>query len=447
MHEDERAHRHDHVLVAADGEMAGDAPHPHEVVDESPDRLAERVAGRCILEVESGGGVEQAVDGHVHDGLTGVSGPCTIAQIRVTDEVPRRQDSTGSCRDGQVPASVRKDPARVWSWPAVRRIVRSRDGSETSMAHRVVTLLMPGANPFEFAVSCEVFDLRRPELDVEWYDHRLAVVTRPLVVNGGWTVDSPHGLEALEDADTVVVPACPMDPPPVAVAALRDAYQRGCRMVSFCSGAFALAAAGILDGRSATTHWMYAEELARRHPKVRFDPDVLYVDDGQVLTSAGTAGGIDLALHIVRSDHGADVANQVARRMVVAPHREGGQSQYVSHPVPEAPHRDGIRPLLEWLHDNLERPVSVEDLARLAAMSPRTLARRFRDATGTTPMRWLVHARVMRAQHLLETTDLPVEMIAHRVGLGTAANLRMHFRSATSMSPIAYRQRYRLLAS
>lgn len=315
------------------------------------------------------------------------------------------------------------------------------------MAHRVTTLLTPGANPFEFAIACEVFGLRRPELGVEWYDHRLAAVARPLVVNGGWTLDTGHGLEALDDADTVVVPACPMEPPPAAVAALRRAYEHGARMVSFCSGAFALGAAGILDGRPATTHWMYAEELARRHPRARFDPDVLYVDDGQVLTSAGTGAGIDLALHIVRVDYGPEVANQVARRMVVPPHRDGGQAQYVFAPVPDTPYRDGIASVLEWLGEHLDEPLSVEAIARLAAMSPRTLARRFRDTTGTTPMRWLTHQRIARAQELLAGTDLPVEAITRRVGMGTAANLRQHFRTATGMSPAAYRRRYQRLAS
>ncbi|MEX0869292.1 MAG: helix-turn-helix domain-containing protein [Nitriliruptoraceae bacterium] len=310
------------------------------------------------------------------------------------------------------------------------------------MAHRVTTLLLPGANPFEFSVACEVFGLRRPELDVEWYGHRLAAATQPLVVSGGWTVDTPHGLEALADADTVVVPACPFEPPPAPVAALRAAYDRGARIVAFCAGTFALAAAGILDGRTATTHWMYAAELAQRFPKVRFEPDVLYVDDGQVLTSAGTAAAIDLSLHIVRCDHGPDVANQVARRMVVPPHRAGGQSQFATTPVPHKPYRDAIRSLLEWLQEHLDQPVTVDDLARLAAMSPRTLARRFRAATGTTPIKWLTHQRVVRAQELLTTTALPVEVIARRVGMGTAANLRQHFRAATGQSPAAYRRRY-----
>lgn len=315
------------------------------------------------------------------------------------------------------------------------------------MTHCVTTLLMPGANPFEFAVACEVFGLRRPELDVDWYDHRLAALTQPLVVNGGWTVNTPHGVEAIDDADTVIVPACPLQAPPVAVARLRQAYARGARMVSFCTGAFALAAAGILDGRPATTHWMYADELARRHPNVRFDPEVLYVDDGQVLTAAGTGAAVDLALHIVRLDHGPEVANYVARRMVVPPHRDGGQSQYVYQPVPSPALRDSISPVLDWLQEHLHEPLTVEDIARLAAMSPRTLARRFHDATGTTPVRWLTHQRVIRAQQLLASSDLPVETIARRVGMGTAANLRQHFRSATGLPPAAYRRRYQKLAS
>jgi AraC family transcriptional regulator, transcriptional activator FtrA len=314
------------------------------------------------------------------------------------------------------------------------------------MAHRVTTLLLPGANPFEFSVSCEVFGLRRPELNCIWYEHRLAAATRPLVVNGGWTIDTPHGLEALEEAGTVIVPASTMSPPRDVVRAVRRAYDRGARMVSFCSGAFLLAAAGILDGRPATTHWMYAKELSRLYPRVRFELDVLYVDDGQVLTSAGTAAAIDLALHIVRLDHGPEVANYVARRMVVPPHREGGQSQYVITPMPAA-RRSGIAPVLDWLQEHLAEPISVERLARLAALSPRTLTRRFRETTGTTPMRWVTHQRIALAQELLTTTDLPVEAIARRIGMGTAANLRQHFRTATAMSPAEYRRRYQRLAS
>lgn len=309
--------------------------------------------------------------------------------------------------------------------------------------HRVVTVLSPGVNPFDLAVACEVFGLKRPELGVEWYDHRLAGVVRPLVVNGGWTLEPPFGLDALGDADTVIVPACPHEPPQAMVEALRSAYERGARMVSFCGGAFALAAAGILDGRRATTHWMDTDDLARRYPKVHVEPDVLYVDDGQVLTSAGTASGIDLALHIVRLDYGPEIANQVARRMVTAAHREGGQSQFAFAPVPVPSYSDSLGSVMDWMFEHLDEPITVRQLAKLAAMSPRTFARRFGQATGTTPLRWLTHQRILRAQDLLEATSLPVEVIASRVGLGTAVNLRQHFRRETSVTPAAYRRRVR----
>jgi len=223
------------------------------------------------------------------------------------------------------------------------------------MVHRVVTVLSPGVNPFDLAVSCEVFGLRRPELGVEWYEHRLAGVVRPVLVNGGWTLDSPFGLEALDDADTVIVPACPHQPPGAMIDALRAAYDRGARMVSFCGGAFALAAAGILDGRKATTHWMDTDDLARRYPKVQVEPDVLYVDEGQVLTSAGTASGIDLALHIVRLDYGPEIANQVARRMVTAAHREGGQSQFAFTPVPVPSYSDALGSVMDWMFEHPRR--------------------------------------------------------------------------------------------
>ena len=313
------------------------------------------------------------------------------------------------------------------------------------MVHRVVTVLSPGVNPFDLAVACEVFGLRRPELGVEWYDHRLAGVVRPVVVNGGWTLDPPFGLEAIEDADTVIVPACPHEPPTTMVEALRAAYQRGARMVSFCGGAFALAAAGILDGRSATTHWMDIDDLARRFPNVRVETDVLYVDEGQVLTSAGTASGIDLALHIVRLDYGPEVANKVARRMVTAPHREGGQSQFAFTPVPVSGFGDAIGAVMDWMFEHVDEPMTVDQLARFAAMSPRHFARRFVEATGTTPVRWLTHQRILRAQDLLAATSLSVDVIASRVGFGTAANLRQHFRRETSTTPAAYRQQVRRL--
>ena len=314
------------------------------------------------------------------------------------------------------------------------------------VAHRVVTVLSPGVNPFDLGVLCEVFGLRRPELGVDWYEHKLAGVVRPVLVNGGWTLDPPFGLEAVEDADTVIVPACPHDPPPAMLSALRRAYERDARMVSLCGGAFALAAAGILDGRTATTHWMDVDDLAGRYPEVRVKSDVLYVDDGRVLTSAGTTSGIDLALHIVRLDYGPEVANKVARRMVAAAHRVGNQSQFAYSPLPvSASFQDGLGSVLDWMFAHLDEPVTVRQLAQLAAMSPRTFARRFADVTGTTPLRWLTHQRILRAQDLLEATTLPVDVIASRTGFGSAVNLRQHFRRETGISPSAFRRQVREL--
>jgi AraC family transcriptional regulator, transcriptional activator FtrA len=311
------------------------------------------------------------------------------------------------------------------------------------MAHRVVTVVAPGSNPFEFSVSCEVFGIPRPELGVEWYEHKLVAAARPLVTSAGWTIDTPHGLETLAEAQTVVVPACPHNPPQEMVDALRAAYDRGARMVSFCAGAWALAAAGILDGRRATTHWMHARDLGVTYPTIRVDADALYVDEGQVLTSAGTAGGIDLALYIVRLDHGPEVANHVARRMVVAPHRDGGQSQFVTSPVPDAPYEDAITPVMDWMFEHLDEPLSVPQLARLAAMSTRAFTRRFGEVTGTSPVRWLTHQRILRTQDLLQATDLTIDTVAGRVGFGSAANLRKHFRRQVGMTPREYRDHHR----
>ena len=312
------------------------------------------------------------------------------------------------------------------------------------MPHRVVTVLVEGANPFEFGVACEVFGLDRPELGAPLYVHRLAGESRRVRVNGGWHVDLDDGLEALADADTVVMPSAAHDVrSPELLSALRDAHERGARMVSFCSGVFALAAAGILDGRPAATHWLYVDDLRRRYPRIQVDGEVLYVDDGQVLTSAGTAAAIDLALHIVRLDHGAQMANQVARRMVVPPHRDGGQAQFAVTPVAPTVEDDRLGPVLDWMVEHLDEQLTVAQLARLAAMSPRSFARRFKELTGTSPVRWLQHQRIARAQELLEVSDYSIEQIADRVGLGTASNLRHHFRRATATTPVAYRRRFR----
>ena len=315
--------------------------------------------------------------------------------------------------------------------------------------HVVAAVVFHGVSPFELSVACEVFGLDRSELVDPWYQLRVcAVVDTPIRVKEpmGFTIDTPYGLADLEAADTIVVPMWPGDEVPSAelVDALRAAHHRGARILSFCSGAFLLAAAGLLEGRRATTHWMYAEELARRFPTVDVEPDVLYVVDGTVMTSAGTAAAIDLCLHVVREDHGADVANAVARRMVVPPHRDGGQAQFIQAPVPAQPDDDDpFRSTLDWALEHLDEPLTVEVLARRSATSPRTFARRFVAATGTTPLQWLLRQRVLHAQRLLETTDEPIERVAGRCGFGSAAVMRVHFHRQVGTSPLAYRRTFR----
>jgi len=319
--------------------------------------------------------------------------------------------------------------------------------------HSVATVICHGVAPFEMAVPCEVFGIDRSELGVPWYRHMICAAEAPPIRSSqGFTIDTPYGLDHVVRADTVVVPAWGAaqlddDPPPALLEALRAAHRRGARILSVCSGAFVLAAAGLLDGRRATTHWMHAEALAERYPEIDVDPDVLYVDEGDVMTSAGTAAGIDLCLHVVRLDFGAEIANAVARRMVVPPHREGGQAQFVEAPMTSGePGSDRFAATLEHMLEHLDEPLSVETMADRAAMSPRTFARRFRATTGTTPGQWLVRQRVLLAQRLLETTDDPVELIAVRCGFGTAAGLRLHFRRVLDTSPLVYRRTFRRIA-
>lgn len=313
--------------------------------------------------------------------------------------------------------------------------------------HRVVTVIGPRVAMFELSVACEVFGIDRPELVDPWYRHRVAAYCPPPHVSPeGLSVDTPYGLSELEDADTVIVPAPSLregEAPEEVLEALRAAHDRGARLVSVCTGAFVLAAAGLLDGKRATTHWMYASELARRYPAVIVDPKVLYVDAGNILTSAGTAAGIDLLLHVVRLDHGAEVANAVARQMVVPPHRDGGQAQFVDLPVADAPGDEPLADVLGFMLEHLDEELAVDRLAARAGCSPRTFARRFRAVTGTTPHQWLLTQRVLLAQRLLETTDEPVERVAARCGFGSAAGLRQHFVRAVSASPQAYRKAFR----
>jgi len=313
--------------------------------------------------------------------------------------------------------------------------------------HRVACLAFDGLAPFELGVAAEVFALARPELGVgDWYAFELcAPRAGPLRVVGGFEVVAPHGLEALGRADTIVVPGVPdphADPPEPVLEALRAAHARGARVVSICSGAFALAAAGLLDGREAATHWRYAALLAERFPAVQVNAGVLYVDGGQVLTSAGTAAGIDLCLHLVRRDHGAEIANRVARRMVVAAHRDGGQAQFIEQPVARAGRDDPVGRAMEHALARLAEPLSVADLAQSAHLSSRQLERRFRAATGTSPGRWLIGQRVQASLPLLESGAEPVEDVAGAVGF-TPAGFRRHFRARLGISPAAYRQRFR----
>ncbi|MGH9137777.1 MAG: helix-turn-helix domain-containing protein, partial [Acidimicrobiales bacterium] len=314
--------------------------------------------------------------------------------------------------------------------------------------HRVTAIAGPEVAAFELAVAHEVFGLQRPELGLPWYEFRVAAVEpEPIAVtDSDWTISTPWGLEILDETDTVVIPAWKQrDVPtrPELLDALRAIHARGGRIVSVCSGAFLMAETGLLDGRSATTHWMYAAELAKKYPAIEVDPDVLYVDGGDGLyTSAGTAAGIDLCLHIVRLDHGADVANAVARRMVVPPQRDGGQAQFVAAPVPDEPDDDAIARTLDWALEHLDQPLSVEVMARRTLLSPRTFARRFRHVTGTTPLQWLLRQRILHAQRLLEGTELPIELVASQCGFGTATALRVHFRRATGTTPTAYRRAF-----
>jgi transcriptional regulator GlxA family with amidase domain len=313
-------------------------------------------------------------------------------------------------------------------------------------AKTVAAVILNGVAPFELAVACEVFGIDRSELGVPWYRFLVcAAEPTPIRTSVGFTIDTPHGLEGLREADLIVVPPGHGEgdsPPAALLEELRRAHARGARIMSVCTGAFILAAAGLLDGRPATTHWAHAAELAARYPKIKLDPGVLYVDDGDILTSAGTAAGIDLCLHIVRQDHGAEIANGVARRMVVPPHRDGGQAQFVDQPLPDLPACDPFTEALVWVEAHLGDPISVEDLAARSAMSPRTFARRFRATTGTTPHQWLLRQRVLLAQRLLETSDLSVDRIAGRCGLGTATNLRQHFQRLLRTTPNAYRRTF-----
>lgn len=313
------------------------------------------------------------------------------------------------------------------------------------MLRDVVAVVGDRVAAFELGVVSEVFGLDHGAA-LPSYDFAVCAVRPGLVPStSGFSILVEHGLERLDSADLIAVPAwtCePVSPPPALVAALHRAVARGGRLMAVCSGAFLLADAGLLDGRRAATHWRYASTLAARYPQVVVDPDVLYVHDGPVLTSAGTAAGIDACLHLVREEHGASVANALARRMVVSPYRAGGQAQYVDTPVPVVAAED-LSELLGWAREHADSPLTVETLAARALMSPRTFARRFKATTGTTPHRWLLEQRLLLAEHLLEDTDLPIDVVAERSGLGSPDTLRHHFSHRRRTSPQAYRRSFR----
>ena len=312
--------------------------------------------------------------------------------------------------------------------------------------HTVAVLVLPDVVAFDLVLVTHVFGTKRPHAGVAKYRVLVCAESPGLVLMGnGIPISIERGLDALAEADTVVVPGrCDADEPVPApvLEALRAAAARGARTVSICTGAFVLAQAGLLDGRRATTHWGWAERLATQHPGVSVDPRVLYVDDDRVLTSAGMAAGLDLCLHIVRSDHGAEVSNAIARRMVVAPHRAGGQAQFIDQPMPVT-RDETLQRTQRWVLERLGEPLTVDAMAREANASVRHFTRRFHAEFGVTPLRWVLEERVRLAQRLLEQSDLSVQRIAERAGFGSAVSLRRHFAEVVGTTPLGYRQTFR----
>lgn len=335
----------------------------------------------------------------------------------------------------------------VAQMPTIVKIMsKARISKKQSSAssHRVAVLVYEGLCTFEFGIAVELFGLPRPELDT-WYSFEVCGLERGLIwATGGVGVRARSGLNRLLDANTIIIPGWrdPDEPPPQRlIHTLVAAHKRGARLVSICSGIFVLAATGLLNGRRGTTHWRYIDKLSRAFPEIQLQPDVLYVDEEDILTSAGSAAGIDLCLHIIRKDFGTKTVNSVARRLVVPPHREGGQAQFIDKPVGDQSD-PWLSQLLEWVQLRLHTPLTVELLADQAHMSRRTLNRRFAETTGTSPLDWVTNLRVRQAKDLLETTALSMEEIADRCGFGSAPTLRHHFRSRVKLSPSTYRARF-----
>jgi AraC family transcriptional activator FtrA len=311
---------------------------------------------------------------------------------------------------------------------------------------RVVALAYDGLCTFEFGVAVEIFGLPRPEMGDNWYRFAVASVDDgELRATGGIRMVTDGDLSLLEQADLIIVPGWRGVESPVPQAlceALQQAYQRGCHLLSICSGVFVLAATGLLNGQRATTHWRYTQTLKTRFPQVQVVEDVLYQDEGQLLTSAGSAAGIDLCLHVVRRDYGMEAANQVARRLVIPPHRDGSQTQQLSRPVAQLRESQRLGQLFDYLHQHLTLGHTVSSLARRVDMSQRTFLRRFQEATGTTPARWLLNERLTRAKEFLENSRLSIDRIAEQTGFGNTATLRHHFRQHFSLSPAQYRKQF-----
>ncbi|MFB7467255.1 GlxA family transcriptional regulator [Streptomyces sp. NPDC056224] len=326
---------------------------------------------------------------------------------------------------------------------------QGRDRRSAPRPHRVAVLALPGVPPFELGIPSRVFGSALHEGGGALYEVTVCTADGgPVPSDAGFTVQPAAGPEALAAADTVIVPPTHAMPelalggplPPEVTAAIA-AIRPGTRLVSICTGSYVLAAAGLLDGRPATTHWNLAPEFRRAYPRVLVDEDVLFVDDGDVLTSAGVAAGVDLCLHLIRRDHGSAVANRAARVCVVPPWRDGGQAQYIDRPVPE-PTVATTTATRAWALERLDSPITLGELAAHARMSLRTFTRRFRDEVGMTPVQWLTTQRLQVARHLLESSDLPVDLVAHRAGFGSAGSLRQHMRTALGISPIAYRRTF-----
>jgi transcriptional regulator GlxA family with amidase domain len=336
---------------------------------------------------------------------------------------------------------VRDEPASPSR--SIKGRSKGRRTAATRPSRDVAIVVYDGFTAFELGVACEIFgDDRWVAPGDPWY--RLFIcgdTSAPITADAGFQILVPHGLETLSNVDTVIVAPTyrPAEVSARVYEALRQAHGRGCRILSLCGGAFVLAEAGLLDGRRAATHWAECDELARRYPLLAVDSDVLYVDEGDILTGAGSAASIDLCLHIVRQDYGSEVATQLARQLVVPPQRDGGQAQFIERPLPAVDPSDMFADTIAWVQEHLDEPVTVATLASQAAMSPRTFARRFRAETGTTPYQWLLQQRVHLAQRLLEVTDLSIEAVAEKSGLCTGANLRKHFSRIVHTSPQGYR--------